>query len=64
MGGLTSLPGAVVSGLLIGIVETFTVELGTSSLRHMVSFILMILILIFRPGGLFRGRELIRVRGD
>lgn len=64
VGGLTSLPGAVVSGLLIGIVETFTVELGTSSLRHMVSFILMILILIFRPGGLFRGRELIRVRGD
>lgn len=64
VGGLTSLPGAVVSGLVIGIVETFTVELGTSSLRHMVSFLLMILILIFRPGGLFRGRELIRVRGD
>ena len=64
VGGLTSLPGAVVSGLIIGIVETFTVELGTSSLRHMVSFLLMILILIFRPGGLFRGKELIRVRGD
>jgi branched-chain amino acid transport system permease protein len=64
VGGLASLPGAVVSGLLIGVVETFTVELGTSSLRHMVSFILMILILIFRPGGLFRGKELIRVRGD
>jgi branched-chain amino acid transport system permease protein len=64
VGGLTSLPGAVVSGLLIGIVETFSVELGTSSLRHMVSFIFMILILIFRPGGLFRGKELIRARGD
>lgn len=64
VGGLTSLPGAVVSGLIIGIVETFTVELGTSSLRHMVSFLFMILILIFRPGGLFRGKELIRVRGD
>jgi len=64
VGGLTSLPGAVVSGLLIGVVETFSVELGTSSLRHMVSFIFMILVLIFRPGGLFQGKELIRARGD
>lgn len=64
VGGLTSLPGAVVSGLIIGVVETFTVEFGSSNFRHMVSFLLMILILIFRPGGLFRGRELIRVRGD
>jgi len=64
VGGLTSLPGAVVSGLIIGVVETFTVEFGTSNFRHMVSFLLMILILVFRPGGLFRGRELIRVRGD
>jgi branched-chain amino acid transport system permease protein len=64
VGGLTSLPGAVVSGLLIGVVETFSVELGTSNLRHMVSFIFMILILIFRPGGLFLGKELIRARGD
>ncbi|MGQ9857482.1 MAG: branched-chain amino acid ABC transporter permease [Thermodesulfobacteriota bacterium] len=64
VGGLTSLPGAVVSGVLIGLVETFTVELGSSSLRHMVSFLLMILILILRPGGIFKGKELIRVRGD
>jgi branched-chain amino acid transport system permease protein len=64
VGGLTSLPGAVISGLLIGVVETFSVELGTSNLRHMVSFIFMILILVFRPGGLFLGKELIRARGD
>jgi branched-chain amino acid transport system permease protein len=64
VGGLTSLPGAVVAGLLIGVVETFSVEFGASSMRHMVSFIFMILILVFRPGGLFQGKELINTRGD
>jgi branched-chain amino acid transport system permease protein len=64
VGGLTSLPGAVVSGLLIGVVETFSVEFGASNLRHMISFLFMILILILRPGGLFGGKELLHARGD
>lgn len=64
VGGLTSLPGAVVSGLLIGVVETFSVEFGASNFRHMISFIFMILVLIFRPAGLFQGKELIHARGD
>ena len=64
VGGLTSLPGAVVAGLLIGVVETFSVEFGASSLRHMISFLFMILILLLRPRGLFGGNELIQARGD
>jgi branched-chain amino acid transport system permease protein len=64
VGGLTSLPGAVVAGLIIGIVETFSVEFGASNFRHIFSFLFMILILLFRPGGLFGGRELIQARGD
>jgi branched-chain amino acid transport system permease protein len=64
VGGLTSLPGAVVAGLIIGIVETFSVEFGASNFRHLFSFMFMILILLFRPGGLFGGRELIQARGD
>jgi branched-chain amino acid transport system permease protein len=64
VGGLTSLPGAVVAGLLIGVVETFSVEFGASSFRHIFSFLFMFLILLFRPGGLFGGRELIQARGD
>ena len=64
VGGLTSLPGAVVAGLLIGVVETFSVELGGSNFRHMISFIFMIIILVVRPGGLFGGKELIKARGD
>lgn len=64
VGGLTSLPGAVVSGLLIGVVETFSVEFGASNFRHMVSFLFMILILVLRPSGLFGGKELTHARGD
>ena len=64
VGGLTSLPGAVIAGLLIGLVETFSVEFGASSFRHIFSFLFMILILLFRPGGLFGGKELIHARGD
>jgi len=64
VGGLTSLPGAVVAGLLIGLVETFSVQFGASNFRHIFSFLFMILILIFRPGGLLGGRHLIFARGD
>lgn len=64
VGGLTSLPGAVVAGLLIGMVETFSVEFGAASFRHFFSFFFMIVILIIRPGGLFPGKELIHARGD
>jgi branched-chain amino acid transport system permease protein len=64
VGGLTSLPGAVVAGLLIGLVETFSVEFGASSFRHVFSFVFMILILLLRPGGLFGGKEMAHTRGD
>ena len=64
VGGLTSLPGAVVAGLLIGLVETFSVEFGASSFRHIFSFVFMILILLLRPSGLFGGRQLAHPRGD
>jgi branched-chain amino acid transport system permease protein len=64
VGGLTSLPGAVVAGLLIGIVETFSVEFGASNFRHIFSFVFMILILLMRPGGLLGGKGMTQARGD
>ena len=64
VGGLTSLPGAVVAGLLIGVVETFSVEFGASNYRHIFSFVFMILILLIRPGGLLGGKGMTQARGD
>ncbi len=64
VGGLTSLPGAVIAGLLIGVVETFSVEFGASNFRHIFSFAFMILILLLRPGGLLGGKGMTQARGD
>jgi branched-chain amino acid transport system permease protein len=64
VGGLTSLPGAVIAGLLIGVVETFSVEFGASNFRHIFSFVFMILILLLRPGGLLGGGGMTQARGD
>jgi branched-chain amino acid transport system permease protein len=64
VGGLTSLPGAVLAGLLIGIVETYAVEFGASNFRHIFSFVFMILILLLRPGGLLGGKGMAQTRGD
>ena len=64
VGGLTSLPGAVLAGLLIGVVETYAVEFGASNFRHIFSFVFMILILLLRPGGLLGGKGMAQTRGD
>lgn len=64
VGGLSSLPGAVIAGLIIGVVESFAVEVWDAGVRHMVSFIFMIVVLIARPAGLLGKKELIKARGD
>jgi branched-chain amino acid transport system permease protein len=54
IGGLGSIYGAMVGGLILGIVEVFSVAYLESSLRDAFAFGLMILILIVRPRGLFQ----------
>jgi branched-chain amino acid transport system permease protein len=54
IGGLGSIYGAMVGGLILGIVEVFSVAYLESSLRDGFAFGLMILILIVRPRGLFQ----------
>lgn len=52
LGGIGSIPGALVGGLLLGTVETEVSSLGYSSWRDGVAFAVLILILIFKPSGL------------
>ncbi len=52
VGGLTSIPGAIIAGLSIGVIENLTVEFLSSGYRDTVAFILLILILCIRPQGL------------
>lgn len=52
LGGIGSVPGAVLGGFIIGISETFLTALGYSTYSDAFTFLLLILILIFRPTGL------------
>ena len=56
IGGLGSMVGALAGGVLIGVSESVAGLLFTPSAKGMVSFALMILVLVFRPQGLFKAR--------
>jgi branched-chain amino acid transport system permease protein len=53
LGGIGNVPGAVVGGLIIGIVESFVGGSQFSNYRDAIAFIILIVILLFRPSGLF-----------
>ncbi len=52
IGGLGSVPGAIVGALLLGLIETIASGYISSGLRDLISFSLLILILLVRPAGL------------
>lgn len=58
IGGLDSLAGAVIGGILLGLVETYAGVFGSGALQGAVSFIILVVVLLFRPGGIFKTREL------
>jgi branched-chain amino acid transport system permease protein len=56
IGGLGSLPGAVVGSMLLGILETMISGYISSVYRDLFSFSLLIIMLLFLPNGLFGSR--------
>lgn len=53
LGGIGIIPGAMVGGLVLGVVETIVSALGYSLWRDAAAFVILILILILRPSGIF-----------
>jgi branched-chain amino acid transport system permease protein len=53
LGGLGSLPGAVIGGFMLGIIEALGVALFSSEWREVVAFGVLIVVLWVRPHGLF-----------
>jgi branched-chain amino acid transport system permease protein len=53
VGGLGDIRGAVLAGFALGFVEVMTVAYVSSSLREAVGFIALVLVLWYRPSGLF-----------
>ncbi len=52
-GGIGSIPGAVVGGFLIGLCETFIKGSSFSEFSDVVTFIILIIVLLIKPTGLF-----------
>ena len=55
-GGLGSMPGALLGGVLIGITEALGGLLFTPSAKSMFAFGILVLVLLFRPQGLLGKR--------
>ncbi len=53
LGGLGSLVGAVVGGFVLGILEAFGIHFFGDTARQIIVFVILIVVLIVRPGGLF-----------
>jgi len=61
LGGLNSIGGAILGGIIIGLLETFTGGYISTSLREVIPYIVLIFILMVKPYGLFGLVEIERV---
>lgn len=57
LGGLGNIPGAMAGGFILGLAEVFAVAYGDSSYRDAVAFGLIIILLFWRPQGLFGSKD-------
>ncbi|HBE45430.1 MAG TPA: branched-chain amino acid ABC transporter permease [Deltaproteobacteria bacterium] len=61
LGGLESIGGAIIGGLFIGFLETFVSGYLSTSLRDVVAYVVLVIILMIKPYGLFGLVEIERV---
>ena len=57
LGGIGSIPGALVGAMILGILETMVTAYLSSTYRDALAFIILILILIFKPTGILGKRS-------
>jgi len=53
VGGAGNVPGAVIGSLLLGLVESYGVAVFGTSYRNLFAFLLLVVVLVLRPNGLF-----------
>lgn len=64
LGGLESIPGAIVGGLVIGVLETLVggyLDQAMPGVKDLTAFVVLFLVLMIRPYGLFGKKEIERV---
>ena len=53
LGGIGSVPGAMIAGLIVGLAEALAVQLIGAEWRSAIAFVILVVILLLRPQGLF-----------
>ncbi len=53
LGGIGSVPGAMLAGLIVGLTEAFAVQLIGAEWRAAIAFVILVAVLLLRPQGLF-----------
>lgn len=61
LGGIGSLPGSVAGGLIVGVSESMAATFLGSTYRDAVAFVILILVLVIRPTGLFGRKDILKV---
>jgi branched-chain amino acid transport system permease protein len=61
LGGIGSLPGAMVGGLLIGLIETFWSAYFSIEYKDVAAFSILVIVLIFLPTGILGRPEIEKV---
>ena len=61
LGGIGSLPGAVLGGLLIGLIETFWAQYVSADYQNVAAFSILVVVLIFMPQGILGRPEVEKV---
>ena len=56
LGGIGSVPGAVIGGLIVGVAEASAVQIVGADYRAAIAFLILIAVLLVKPSGLFGGR--------
>ncbi|MDY6952480.1 MAG: branched-chain amino acid ABC transporter permease [Thermodesulfobacteriota bacterium] len=57
LGGYGSMPGAILGGLLLGVMESLATGLISSAYKNAIAFIILLLVLFIRPSGLLGSPE-------
>lgn len=61
LGGIDSVQGAIIGGIIVGLVETLGAGYFGAQWRDVIAFGMMFLVLLWRPSGLFGSKEVVRV---
>lgn len=61
LGGIGNIPGAMIGGVLLGVLEGLAAGYVSSQWKNVFAFLILILILLFRPTGLFGARVVKKV---